>query len=106
MRRADLKLAVNKRRRVDSMATDLEEAAGVIDQEGGVQTKRGHFVCGVSRDGNRAERYRYRIIYYCFYFCDITPHFAQSVDVEIFISPISIYVGCIYNRFVSFFFFI
>ncbi|XVF61501.1 hypothetical protein PTKIN_Ptkin08bG0134900 [Pterospermum kingtungense] len=40
MRRAELKLAVNKRRRVDSAVMDLEEAVRMSDEEGGaVKTK-------------------------------------------------------------------
>ncbi|KAK8693150.1 hypothetical protein V6N13_070744 [Hibiscus sabdariffa] len=41
VRRAELKLAVNKKRRVDSAVTDLEEAVKVSDEmeEGGIKTR-------------------------------------------------------------------
>ncbi|KAK6237893.1 hypothetical protein QUC31_003362 [Theobroma cacao] len=39
VRRAELKLAVNKRRRVDSAVTDLEKAIRVSEEEGGVKTR-------------------------------------------------------------------
>ncbi|XVE86874.1 hypothetical protein DITRI_Ditri18aG0070700 [Diplodiscus trichospermus] len=39
VRRAELKLAVNKRRRVDSAVTDLEEVVRMSDREGAVTTK-------------------------------------------------------------------
>lgn len=39
VRRAELKLAVNKRRRVDSAVKDLEEAVRMSDEEGGAEVK-------------------------------------------------------------------
>ncbi|XWS41661.1 hypothetical protein CRYUN_Cryun17cG0101600 [Craigia yunnanensis] len=39
VRRAELKLAINKRRRVDSAVTDLEEAVRISDEEGAVTAK-------------------------------------------------------------------
>ncbi|XP_022773894.1 uncharacterized protein LOC111316148 [Durio zibethinus] len=39
VRRAELKLAVNKRRRVDSAVRDLEEAVRMSDQQGAIITK-------------------------------------------------------------------
>ncbi|XWS29603.1 hypothetical protein CRYUN_Cryun24cG0043100 [Craigia yunnanensis] len=39
VRRGELKLSINKRRRVDSAVTDLEEAVRMSDEEVAVRTK-------------------------------------------------------------------